>query len=336
MRSPTITSWPTNAWSGHLGGVRPGQRRGGFKLTVGLLVFLVAYLTVAPAAPSSAAESERDKVFVPGGETFLFQLPSSRGFRLFVVARGNGILEMTAASRNGVVLYQAQGLVRGNDVAANVGHVGRISVEFTGAGPSRSFNEPGCLGRASRIQAGWFVGRVAFRGEEGFSSALATRVRGWRVRSYPNVCQDGPSEGTDSVSVVEIGSRAPHGNGTVEFAGRAQAEGGQLEAMLVEVRNRVRITRFVRASIPAAALQAGSEDESIVSLNSVPGPFYGSADLKIVDGVLAWRGNLTAAFPGRAVVHLAGARHVGCARTADGNGSKIWRFGDSAGCRFLL
>lgn len=148
------------------------------RLRKGRLAPAVA-LVVALTAPAAAAAEPGDPVI------FQFEVRGSNGYEIeFTGDRQNGGegAQISAADSTGFASYVVRSAdnVRADEIAADFGRRGGVDVEFRPTGEVRKRRFRGCDG-FDLIEKGVFTGRIRFRGEQGFSTANATRAVGRRT-----------------------------------------------------------------------------------------------------------------------------------------------------------
>ncbi len=120
-----------------------------------------------------------------------FTLQGTNGYEIKADVAGRRQLEITALKFGSVIQSAVYSLRLHSrhgpeEIAANLGVLGRIDVRFV---PRKLRREPppkNCQGPVTVIEQGRFVGTIAFRGEEGFTEAHADHAAGAiaRVPSY--------------------------------------------------------------------------------------------------------------------------------------------------------
>lgn len=271
--------------------------------TFGLAILIV----VAGAAESaSVANAKPGYTVFPGGRSQSFQVRASKGYTLFVRSIGRNRISVDADSREADVSYVAPARITAQSISARVPHLGRITMHFHPNGPAEPSLEPqgDCRGRQALIQDGTFVGHLRWRGERGYTSASATRASGYVVRSFREVCKgEGTGVGDKGLIVPLLVARSRTADRFIEL----QAYGGEREApsftvFVKEARPKLEISRFL------LGVPGGMDIDSSGAIKATPRPpFHGSAEFQPEHGAAgSWTGTLTAVFPGRGAIPLAG------------------------------
>lgn len=125
---------------------------------------------------------------------FELRLANQDGYRFVVIAYGQTVALSVSnalrsegeegAQRASSTVYVAHGTVTETRIAASFGARGGIDVRFRPSGRYlRATRRAGCGRATHRVLAnlGLFVGRLRFKGENGFTSVRAHRVRGGRT-----------------------------------------------------------------------------------------------------------------------------------------------------------
>jgi hypothetical protein len=254
-----------------------------------------------------------------------FQIRGTNDFDVTVV-RNEHYLELVA-HRPGAEAHYITGVAvpAANGIQADLGSLGEISVRFKALGSRRRLPHlpDGCYQARSH---GIFIGTVDFHGEEGFTDAVATRVKG-EVFVSRGDCDtfDRPfwSHPASARRLVptEVGLFARRNSKaySVNFEcsegpgsdlapiGATDPDRRYFKAGVGEKRGRLIILR---------SISGASDEPSTFTFNNAltsatvapPPPFIGTATLEREDRRQrgAWIGTLTASFPGAANVPLAG------------------------------
>ncbi|HVY79222.1 MAG TPA: hypothetical protein VG898_12005 [Solirubrobacterales bacterium] len=269
------------------------------------LVCLASLVAVGLTAAASAPAVSLGSPIVPPG----FKLRASNGYSLRVVASrdaqtGRGDVLVFVTARTSAALYFVPAEVTESSIEADLGRVGRISVDFVPSGTAKQ-ERPQC-GKPVAVQAGSYVGAIDFEGEEGFSEVHATSATGEAKFTLSFGCGAVRSEGT--------GGHAPgarltaHGpGGKFEFEGRKNSPSrpARFSATIEEKRGPMAIVRAVAVKAGPAAFDY--DVPAGTATVSPPPPFDGAATFRRGRGKsTTWRGDLSVDFPGRADVRLAG------------------------------
>lgn len=286
-------------------------------------ILLIAVVGWVAVSPSNAAAHN----VIRGHRSWGFELAGSNGYTLSVTVFGRHSVEVDATGSGGIVSYSVPAhWTSDGHVRARIGQVGHLSGRFRPSRPPTQTTEPqgDCKGRRALGQPGAFVGDFQFRGEQGFTSAKATRIQAMAIHSFKEVCNGNADGGRDNnpgqpgrreSTTVTARSRA-RGRIT-EFVALSSSLETRFEASVVERHRGALIERQVAAE--------GREEDVAVNPDggtvtvSPPMPFNGSAVLEKSAGLpTSWSGSLTAFFPGLGRVSLAGSRFTAHASAADG------------------
>lgn len=238
-----------------------------------------------------------------------FNLQAANGYTVIVYVIGRKTAFLDVISRDASVEYIARASVRGGEVRARFGRLGRLSMRFEPREARHSTTEPqgDCRGRPALVQKGVFRGLFRWRGEQAFSSARTEQVRGLSVRSFREVCK-GTNAGVGNDAPIQpmLIAKSRGGGRSVEVQTYSYPDGGQpsFAASLAESRGRLRISRSL--------FQDGQPTDLTIDRDGAitiapPFPFGGSAKFEPVQGNMgSWNGGLTGDFPGLGRVSLAG------------------------------
>jgi hypothetical protein len=293
-------------------------------MTVRLASLATACMLLIPLTWATAASAE-PYVERKGFHADL-TLKASNGYTVWVGARGNGRVTLTAIDsglHNSWALiaeYRTTGRVTGDEIVARFGRLGRISIALDPDAETRSgpgiFPESYCRGRDRIIREGAWHGRIAFRGERGFTRVVASHAAGKTVRSFRRVCGP-PSKPRQRVRRSAEPQRTIHLQATRRTAGRrlefdAMAGNGELPLIFhAEARERregiaIQRSAFALADPDLFAVSAAGERPRWAKA-SPPTPFKGWAVFR--EGAnrrSAWTGTLRTPLPGLGTVNLTG------------------------------
>jgi hypothetical protein len=279
------------------------------------------------AAPISSAKP--GYFVIPAYQSIDLNLEGSKGYWINIAKQGRYV-NLLAASRDTAVTYAARSLVpKGSEIRARFPGVGRVFVRFQPQGPPREekpFPLRGCKGGEIVKQPGQWVGTIRFRGEKGYTSASATRVRAAREIRAKAVCKRprvSPQLEEDRTELYAIsGSRKravafdaskvviPDLGATTSFG-----------ASVAEIRRGMTIIRHLFVSGKAKDVVAGdTRPHPLSGTFAPPAPFRGSGEFqRDAEGNSTWTGSLTVPFPGLDPVALTGpeftarfCQHSGC------------------------
>ncbi len=216
--------------------------------------------------------------------------------------------------------YIARGKVSATSIKASFGSLGRVSLRFHPTGPvTKTKPRRHCLGPDHyTIRAGVFVGTVRFRGEDGYTTAVAHRILGKSVTPPELVCFDSiqsilrefglslPSKKKKpKVTRLRAGWREAVGSTYLEASRKRD------EATFVTVHERTEgelaIYRSAYAKAPASSF--GAQRSLSQATFRPPAPFTGTGLFRRdSQGTKLWSGSLAISFPGEPNVPLTGPR----------------------------
>jgi len=254
------------------------------------------------------------------GSSLAFRLTGSNGYRITVASQGaTAFLSATQPGgprRRQVAssTYIARGKVSPAAIDASFGDLGKVAMRFHPSG-TVTHGKPrrGCRGPDRfTIRSGVFIGTLRFRGEDGYTSVEAHRVKGKVTTPLSLSCAGGFSE---------AGSRPKAGQGnakrTTLFAGwhsgvkamyfEAIAQHGKARflAATEQTEGSLAIYRFASALASPLTFAFGST-LGFASITPPP-PFSGTGSLqRNADGSRAWTGSLAVSFPGDPSVPFTG------------------------------
>jgi hypothetical protein len=259
------------------------------------------------AASAIALPAVAETLSPPGG----FRLGASNGYTLDVLSvhkpeTERGEVLVLAHARRSAVLYFAHAMVSDTSIEADLGAVGRIDVDFVSSGRERTERSK-CGGKSVAVDSGDYVGTIDFSGEQGYSEAHATTVRGDAQFALSLVCGKSGDEGFGGHSPGAL-LRA-HNRGSTRFEFEARKNGpsrpARFNASIHERRGSLLIDRGVAAEARPGAFDFNVPDGTATV--APPAPFDGGATYsRDSEGRVRWRGHLTVDFPGRTGVRLTG------------------------------
>ncbi len=269
----------------------------------------VPWSTTATAA--TTAKVSEDAIPSPGA----LVLRGTHGFRIFIdtVKRGRGRQDevtVTASQRRSEVAYVAPANLAGEGIHANLGRFGRIDLRWVPDGRVGEIHLS-CHGHGPRSQyffdRGAYVGRVSFRGGNGFTAVRARRVE-WQASWYRNSdsCRREAGEsipGPGKILEAETGGRSPR----TKFYVYQPKPGARVayEAYDRESVEGIGVYRVIAAYGRPRTLDSAS-DFSTATVEP-PAPFSGTAIFQRTEHAKGtWLGDLTVDFPDISGVPLAG------------------------------
>jgi hypothetical protein len=276
---------------------------------------------VVLAMVSPTAAVAKPGYFVSGGGfRSIIRLHGSHGYRIEVESYNGHSVSLTARKgrAQGIYLFQGEQMANGGIEGKFPGRA-RIAVRFVPRGRPQLKRPAGnCEGRAAVAQPGVFVGGVWFRGEGGFTEVDTRAARGMVVRSFKQVCRNGPAEGPGGPEIrwASLTAGRTQGSSLLHFvAGRFEANSPRFRridrslfsASITNLRGRDSSTRSVSAVAPASAFATDPSSGIRSATLTPPAPFSGTGSLAWEPGSAAtWTGTLAAEIPGAGAVRLTG------------------------------
>lgn len=265
----------------------------------------LAVLAVA-APPVRAVEAS------PSGWSTAFGLRGTHGYSILGVASAkqedkHGALLLLVTKRDAAAIYSAPATVTSNTLDADLGALGEIAVELRGTGTEKTVRSA-CGGKPITYDDGALVGSIEFRGEEGFTQAIATSTPMLVKPILDLVCPGRSVSGVSGGGVHGARLRAIAGPGVIrrEVQLNVSQPGSRpsFEASVRERHGTIRIERSIQGRLPKRSLVFDSKLGTAFFWGAAP--FSGSASFRRGSGLPTWRGDLAIDFPGRSNVPLAG------------------------------
>lgn len=270
---------------------------------------LLTLLAACSFAASAAAESSP----APSG----FRLPASHGYSIHGIAfdgdpRGehDEVILFVSRKGSGAVYFVLGGVsVTETTVSADLGSLGSIDLRFVPSGKPRT-ERSACNPKPIEFDSGFYEGRIDFEGEERYTEAHATRVRG-EIRLLASlICGGSVNEGSGGHSPgARLVARRHWQQGRVEFEAtkNSPTRPSRFRASIEERSGSMFIAREVEAEAKAAAFDFDVPAQT--ALVSPPAPFSGSARfVRRGESPGRLRGSLSVDFPGRSGISLSGSR----------------------------
>jgi hypothetical protein len=273
---------------------------------IAILIGIVAAVwALVPAA--AMAEGEEDT-----GGFGAFRLKGTHGYSFLLLANSgpgfkHGQVLIFVVRKREAALYITPATVTATTIDAELGELGRISVEFEASGPPKKVRQS-CAGQpfTSTFQPGAWVGTIDFRGEEGFTQVEASRASPF----FNRLCA--VTEESETFSPKLAGARLLARSATnrekIALQANENRPGGRLrvEARVEEKKHALTVVRVIENFYPGSGFSFDSELHS--AHLRPPSPFSGEAafrrDAKALN---RWTGSLSVSFPGRANVPLTGS-----------------------------
>jgi hypothetical protein len=258
---------------------------------------------------------------------FEFEVPSSNGYRISVVAEpGHSGAEIKTSGRAGEATYITKnGKSTATSINASFGKFGKVSMQFRPSGHPRKRNlskkcDPNRPASVSS-QPGEFVGTFRFRGERGYTHVIANRVRGalgdplTNEATRPIRCEFHESAAErkrelGSVS-LDVNSRHPNvsfsaGEVIGNFRSTVGASSSRPILFLASSFERSGALSIFRLAGAIGAPSVFSFDQALTQATvTPPAPFAGSGHFRrSPTGEPEWSGSLSVALPGLGRVAL--------------------------------
>ncbi len=256
-----------------------------------LLALPVLLLSIPAAAQAHGGEGPEYRVETRSGGYRIAILAFASTLRV-EVARNERARDAGAAT-----YYLARASTGGGRIASRIGSLGSVSMTFHPSGPERA-DKTQCDTSLTRSRPGTFVGDLRFRGEGGYVTLNAHRLRGVELRRGPS-CNPAGAEALEAKGKFDYlsagfrrGLAAAYFSAYMSPSGRsyynAEAESGGDEYAVQ------------RVAFAAAPDSTFATDDSLSSANLTPPfPFGGTGSFqRAADGAPLWTGSLTATFPG--------------------------------------
>jgi len=278
---------------------------------------LALALSVALLGPAAASAKN--------GFDLYLQIPADHGYTVSV--GGYDATALIAASRSVgqprryavSSTYVVRGKVSPSSIEADFGDFGHASLRFRPSGQvTRTKPRRHCLGPDHyTIRSGLFVGTVRFRGEDGYASATAHRIKGKSVTPARLVCfrslesllrEYGLGGGGPEKKKPKVTRLFAHWREAVAatfFGASRKRDVARFQAAAERTGGRLAIYRSAYVKGPATAFGASS---TLSKANvEPPAPFSGHGTLERgPQGAKIWTGSLAVSFPGEPDVPLTG------------------------------
>lgn len=280
--------------------------------TVLLLCGVVALLAGAPGA------SAKPGYFAfPGERGIELELQGSHGYRISIDKEAGRYVDVFVAKGHDTISYSIRSpQPKGGGIEARFPGIGRVSVRFRPKGsPVESSPDlfPGCRGGETVRQPGLFVGTIRLRGERGYTSVRANRVKGAIKTVAKQVCKHPGKSPAPEVDRAELWVPSSPGRRGVGFDASRVGEPFDVTSFGVQVGEDRRGMAIFRT-----AFVAGEEDDLVIgdtrpyplsATVTPPPPFSGSAEYeRAPGGSRTWTGSLAVHLPGLGRVPLTGPR----------------------------
>lgn len=235
-----------------------------------------------------------------------FHVRGKNGYQILVSIEGRRV-SLEAVSPVSTAKYSVPAKIGNGLITARFGRLGSVSMEFVPTLEFTPTNEPqgDCRGRRAEVRPGTFRGFFRWRGENGFSSAVARRVFGLSVRTYREVCKgETAAYGRDEAERPVLRARSSGGREVREVAAYDSTEGGTALVARVLTKGASLFSERTVVSVVKEAVQVDADGNQIITGSHL---YRGFVELRAnPSDTERWRGSLEANFPGRGYVRLAG------------------------------
>jgi hypothetical protein len=271
---------------------------------------MVVALTVIWAVPAGAFVET-----LPAGYG-AFLLHGTHGYSVLVRAhpqegsQDEGV-DLYVYRKDSAASYEVPAEATATKIKATLGGVGRISVRFHPRGKPRIAHIGCAPGAELRYQPGVWVGRIAFRGEEGFTRVEARSAKQivwpFLLIACPYISEpeeQGPEFPGASLSA---GWRSKSSSVGLQAITNRPGDRLKLSASIEEQKGQLRITRAAGGFFPGTGFEF-DPSLSVATLRP-PEPFSGTATYsRSAEPQDRWGGDLSVDLPGRSDLTLTGAR----------------------------
>jgi hypothetical protein len=274
-------------------------------------------LALAVAAPGSAA-AKHGHFVIGASRTMEAHLRGSKGFGISLFGSGRDV-DLTARGHHASVSYDVRSTSSGRQLKGRFGQLGRVSMYFHPRQKAHFVPGPAgnCTGGGKFVEPGTFVGRLEFKGEQGYTKVQASRIRGTVTRNLKETCKESPGGGEGGPPATWTLLRASSKDDRVSFGAfkieshaRPAIDASIFSASILDLRRHgMSVFRSIQSDDKADAFEVTRAHGTVVAAAvDPPAPFSGSATYR--RGVQApsesWTGSLTGDFPGIGPVTLAG------------------------------
>jgi hypothetical protein len=279
-------------------------------ILAGLMLALAACV-VAPAAPA-VAQGEAET-----GAYGAFQVRGTNGFSILGIALSrpqfkHGEVALFVFGNRAAAIYFAPARVEPTVIEADLGPVGEIAVHFEPSGPPERVHSRCQENGSAAFEPGFWVGKIGFEGEEGFTRATVARTKAI-VDPFFELGRCGSiligETGGHDVEGARLIARAASARESLFLQANRNRQGARvhLEAEVEERRDGLVVDRQVSGYFPSKAFAFASPLRTATL--APPAPYDGHATFhRNANPGNRWTGNFTVDFPGRADVPLAGKR----------------------------
>lgn len=290
------------------------------------LLLLPVLTAIALFAPKQAVALDSDlKGFAA------FRLEASNGYTILGFAAseradGRGDIGLIVHRNGASVLYGAPATVTPTELEADLGKLGRISLDIAPSGVERTLRSR--CSEPVTFEPDVYRGTFEFHGEEGYTEAKAATLREYARFGLELGCwvSDHGEENGAGLPGARFTVRAGSGHHQISLQINKNRPGARVvfEAEAKEKRDRIEITRVVSGRVASDAF----DYDPLLRTATVdpPAPFSGQGIFRRnAAAPNRWSGNLTVDFPGRSNLPLvvAGVRSAlvpACRHQGSGHG----------------
>lgn len=271
-------------------------------------IAIIAILALSLLAPLDAVALDSD---LKGGA--VFRLGASHGYTIIGFASseridGRGDIGLIVYRKGATVSYVAPATVTPTKLEADLGALGRFSAEIVPSGKKKTLHSR-CDDDVEKVEPDLYRGTFEFRGEGGYTEAIATDVP-----EYPQFFLDfgcplstGGEAWGRGLPGARLRAFSRHHDRRLSLQLNKNRPRGPtfFEATLKEERNGIRIERTVSGRQPAAAFEYDPLLRTATVEPSTPFSGVGSFRREAAPAN-RWTGTLSVDFPGKANVSLTG------------------------------
>jgi hypothetical protein len=291
--------------------------RSRFGRLLGLTISLACAVS-ASLCPTASEAHTPGHYFVRPYRAIRFRVHGSHGYVIGVAEGSRGHFAVTVRSGPASTEYDRRASVAevGDEIRGSLGALGSFDVHFTPRGkPRRLPRYRWCSGPGPTIQPGRVRGKIRFRGERGYTSAVAHEASA-ELESLPGQrCHYGEEGHSKHPRRITALLQADDEASGVHFEARRFAPGSRPSARRVfygaslhQSRGGLRIVRRIRLATDTSTFRlpnfATAPENAVIE---PPAPFTGSGVFsRTPESTFSWSGDLAVSFPGTDPVSLAG------------------------------
>lgn len=263
-------------------------------------------MAIALLAPAQAVALDSD---LKGSA--IFKLKASNGYSILALAAseradGRGDIALIVYRKGSSVVYGAPATVTPTKLEADLGSLGRISLDIAPSGVKRTLRSR-CGGEHTTFEPHSYRGTFEFHGEEGYTEASATTLHEYSRFVVDLVCGGVGGEETNGRGLPGARLRLHRGKGhdrtDLQVNKNRPGARTRLEVEVHEKRQRIGISRATTLWAGAAAFRY----DPLLRTATLAPPlaFSGHATFyRNATGSNRWIGNLAVDLPGRSDVSL--------------------------------